>query len=209
LTIFTSFLTLFHNGTPTIEIHLLFITFLAFCTVNLQTSLAVCINMNIHSSSQGIATLIGIPLSEERHQKDFSYSVTLFEKKCLPQPKLLLSSSVAPLAAILLSLSFMALMAAKAAQLRLMVCERFFPSAAEERAEYLHGEILRKREGRKRKGKDDDSLPSLYLKVLIMPIAAYVCTSLRVALHRHCLLFQPRFWFPLLFRPKGDPPCVA
>ncbi|XP_056300759.1 dendritic cell-specific transmembrane protein [Pseudoliparis swirei] len=134
-------------------------------------------------SITGIATLIGIPLSEERHQKDFSYSVTLFEKKCLPQPKLLLSSSVAPLAAILLSLSFMALMAAKAAQLRLMVCERFFPSAAEERAEYLHGEILRKREGRKRKGKDDDSLPSLYLK--------------------------PRFWFPLLFRPKGDPPCVA
>ncbi|XP_034384394.1 dendritic cell-specific transmembrane protein [Cyclopterus lumpus] len=130
----------------------------------------------------GIATLIGIPLGEESHQEDFSYSVTLFEKKCLPEPKLLLYNSVAPLAAILLALFFMALAAAKAAQLRLMVCERFFPGAAEERAEYLHDKILRKR-GTKRKGKGSCGLPSLYLK--------------------------PHFWLPLLFRPKEDPPSVV
>ncbi|XP_068425894.1 dendritic cell-specific transmembrane protein [Clinocottus analis] len=133
-------------------------------------------------SIKGIATLIGIPFGEESHQKDFSYSVTLFEKRCLPKPKLLLYNSVAPLAAILLTLFIMSLMAAKAAQLRLMVCERFFASAAEERVEYLHAKILRKR-GKKRKGKDNCSLTSLYLK--------------------------PHFWCPLLFRPKGDPPSVV
>ncbi|XP_039661064.1 dendritic cell-specific transmembrane protein [Perca fluviatilis] len=129
-------------------------------------------------SIKGIATLIGIPLGEENHQKDFSYSVSLFEKKCLPKPKLLLYTSVVPLAAILLTLLIMALMAAKVAQLRLMVCEQFFSTAAEERVEYLHAKILRKRV-KKKKGKNNCSLTSLYLK--------------------------PHFWCPLLFRPKENP----
>ncbi|KAL6108776.1 dcstamp [Pungitius sinensis] len=133
-------------------------------------------------SLKGIATLIGIPLGEEIHQKDFSYTVTLFEKKCLPKPKLLLYKSVVPLAAILLALFIMALMAAKVAQLRLMVCEQFFPGAAEERVKYLHAKILRKR-SKKRVGRDTCSLTSLYLK--------------------------PHFWCPLLFRPKRDPPSVV
>ncbi|XP_029307079.1 dendritic cell-specific transmembrane protein [Cottoperca gobio] len=126
----------------------------------------------------GIATLIGIPLGEENHQKDFSYSVTLFEKECLPKPKLLLYDSIVPLAAILLTLLLMALMAAKVAQLRLMVCERFFTTAAEMRAEFLHAKILRKRLKR-RKESNNCSLTSLY--------------------------FKPHFWCPLLFRPKEDP----
>lgn len=88
---------------------------------------------------------MGIPLGEENRQEDFSYSVTLFEKKCLSKPKLLLHTSVIPLAAILLTLFVMALMAAKVAQLRLMVCERFFSTATEARVEYLHAKIVRKR----------------------------------------------------------------
>ncbi|XP_068994762.1 dendritic cell-specific transmembrane protein [Embiotoca jacksoni] len=96
-------------------------------------------------SIKEIATLIVIPFGEENHQKDFSYSVTLFEKKCLPKPELLLYNSVIPLAVILLTLLIMALMAGKMSQLRLMVCDRFFTSAAEARVEYLHAKILRKR----------------------------------------------------------------
>ena len=92
--------------------------------------------------------------------------MSLFEKKCLPKPKLLLYTSVVPLAAILLTLLIMALMAAKVAQLRLMVCEQFFSTAAEERVEYLHAKILRKRV-KKKKGKNNCSLTSLYLKVCI------------------------------------------
>ncbi|XP_070768790.1 dendritic cell-specific transmembrane protein [Enoplosus armatus] len=133
-------------------------------------------------SIKGIATLIGIPFGEESHEKDFSYSVTLFEKKCLPKPKLLLYNSVVPLAAILLTLLVMSLMAAKAAQLRLMVCERFFSTAAEERVEYLHSKILRKRLKRRRE-KSICSLASLY--------------------------FKPHFWCPLLFRPREDPQSVV
>ncbi|XP_049902522.1 dendritic cell-specific transmembrane protein [Epinephelus moara] len=130
----------------------------------------------------GIATLIGIPFGEETHQKDFSYSVTLFEKQCLPKPKLLLYNSVVPLAAILLTLLIMALMAAKVAQLRLMVCEQFFSTAAEQRVQYLHAKILRKRL-KKRKEKNNCSSTSLY--------------------------FKAHFWCPLLFRPKEDPQSIV
>ncbi|KAM8734309.1 dendritic cell-specific transmembrane protein [Acanthopagrus schlegelii] len=100
-------------------------------------------------SIERIASLIGIRFVEEYHRGDFSYTVTLFEKQCLPKPKLLFSDSVVPLAAILLTLLVMALVASKVSQLRLMVCERFFSTAAEERVEYLHAKILRKRLKRK------------------------------------------------------------
>ncbi|XP_062255158.1 dendritic cell-specific transmembrane protein [Platichthys flesus] len=139
-------------------------------------------NVPLLMSIKGIATLIGLPLSEESHQKDFSFSVTLFEKKCLPKPKLLLYNSIFPLAVILLVLLIMALVAAKVTQLRLMVCERFFSTAAEERVAYLHAEILRKRLKR-RKDKNNSSLRSLIIK--------------------------PRFWCPLLFRPKQNPQSVV
>ncbi|KAM7382460.1 hypothetical protein PAMP_002187 [Pampus punctatissimus] len=127
-------------------------------------------------SIKEIATLVGIRFGEESHQKDFSYSVTLFEKKCLPKPKLLLYNSLVPLAAILLTLLFMALVAAKVAQLRLMVCERFFSTAAEQRVEYLHAKILRKRLKRSTEKANNSVLTSLIVK--------------------------PHFWCPLLFSPK-------
>ncbi|XP_042280811.1 dendritic cell-specific transmembrane protein [Thunnus maccoyii] len=129
-------------------------------------------------SIKGIATLIGIQFSEESHEKDFSYSVTLFEKKCLPKPKLLLYNSVIPLAAILLTLLIMALVAAKAAQLRLLVCEQFFAATAEQRVEYLHAKILRKRLKR-RKEKTNNSIFTT-------------------------LIIKPHFWCPLLFPSKED-----
>uniref|UniRef100_A0A672ZG04 Dendrocyte expressed seven transmembrane protein n=1 Tax=Sphaeramia orbicularis TaxID=375764 RepID=A0A672ZG04_9TELE len=113
----------------------------------------------------GIASLIGIQIAEENHHKDFSYSVTLFEEQCLPKPKLLLSSSVVPLAAILFTLLIMAAMASKASQLRLMVCERFYTTAADERAECLHAKILRKRRKRRKEETGDSSLRSVFLKV--------------------------------------------
>lgn len=119
-------------------------------------------NTHLHVSSQRIASLIGIRFVEEYHRGDFSYSVTLFEKQCLPKPKLLFSDSVVPLAAILLTLLVMALVASKVSQLRLMVCERFFSTAAEERVEYLHAKILRKRLKRRM-----CRLTSFYFKVSI------------------------------------------
>lgn len=109
-------------------------------------------------------TPIGIPLVQENNQDDFSYSLTLFEEKCLPKPKLLLYNSIIPLAAILLTLFVMALMASKVTQIRLLVCERFFSTAAEARVEYLHAKILRKRS----KTKGTSCLTSLCFKVCIV-----------------------------------------
>ncbi|XP_023266293.1 dendritic cell-specific transmembrane protein [Seriola lalandi dorsalis] len=130
----------------------------------------------------GISAVIGLPFSEEIHHKDFSYSVTLFEKKCLPKPKLLFYNSIFPLAVILVTLVVMALMAAKMSQLRLVVCERFFSSAADGRVEYLHAKILQKR----LKGKKNKNTCSL--------------TS---------LIVKPHFWCPLLFQPKEDPQVIV
>uniref|UniRef100_A0A3P9JWT6 Dendrocyte expressed seven transmembrane protein n=1 Tax=Oryzias latipes TaxID=8090 RepID=A0A3P9JWT6_ORYLA len=118
-----------------------------------------------------------VPLIQKTHEADFSFSVSLFEKKCLPEPKLQLDKSIYPLSAILLSLLIMTLFAAKVSQLRLAICERFFTAAADERVEYLHRKILRKR-FKTRLEEDDCSLKSLILK--------------------------PHFWFPLLFRPKNN-----
>lgn len=90
-------------------------------------------------------TLIGRPVHQEVQEEDFSYSVTLFEDECLPTPRLLLHASLIPLAVILAILVFMILMVAKVAQLRLLVCEWFFPITADARVEYLHAKILKKR----------------------------------------------------------------
>ncbi|XP_077431643.1 dendritic cell-specific transmembrane protein [Vanacampus margaritifer] len=118
-------------------------------------------------SLKGIATLIGVHLSEENHQKDFSYSVTLFEKQCLPKPTLLLHNSVVPLAAILLTLLVMAPVAAKLGQIRLMVCERFYCTEAEERIKYLHAKILRKRFKKRREKESSNSFTLLITKVWV------------------------------------------
>uniref|UniRef100_A0A3B4BG93 Dendritic cell-specific transmembrane protein-like domain-containing protein n=1 Tax=Periophthalmus magnuspinnatus TaxID=409849 RepID=A0A3B4BG93_9GOBI len=68
-----------------------------------------------------VASLVGISLNEENHTTDFSYSITLFEKQCLPKPKLLLFNSIAPLVVILLMLLVMAATSGKLSHLRLMV----------------------------------------------------------------------------------------
>nr|XP_057909519.1 dendritic cell-specific transmembrane protein [Doryrhamphus excisus] len=128
-------------------------------------------------SLKGVATLIGIQLAEENHQKDFSYSVTLFEKECLPNPKPMLYSSVFSLAAILLILLMMAPAAAKAVQFKLLVFERFYSNAAEERIKYLHGKILRERSTSGREKAQNRSF--------------------------HSLISKPHFWCPLLF-PEED-----
>uniref|UniRef100_A0A3P8XJL1 Dendritic cell-specific transmembrane protein-like domain-containing protein n=1 Tax=Esox lucius TaxID=8010 RepID=A0A3P8XJL1_ESOLU len=110
-------------------------------------------------------TLIGVPISKDIQRRDFSYKVSLFEKKCLPNPRLLLWDSILPLVGILTPLLIMALMSAKLTQIRLMVCQQFFSTNADERAEYLHAKILRKRSRRERKGKaEESSLRSLIRK---------------------------------------------
>lgn len=110
-------------------------------------------------SLQVITNLV-LPVWAEKSQTDFFYSVTLFEKKCLPKPKLLLYNSILPLAAILLALFVMALMASKVAQIRLLLCEHFFSAVTEARVEYLHAKILRKRSQKR-----TCRLTSLYSKV--------------------------------------------
>ncbi|XP_056142923.1 dendritic cell-specific transmembrane protein [Lampris incognitus] len=149
-------------------------------TLTTQLSEQRPFNVSMVMNIMGTETIIGIATKVENHRKDFSYSFTLFEKKCLPKPKLLLSNSIAPLAVILTALMIMSLMAGKLAQLRLMVCECFFSSSAERRVEHLHAKILRKRSKRKEANADESDLRSL--------------------------IFKPHFWCPLLFRPREDAP---
>ncbi|XP_061674915.1 dendritic cell-specific transmembrane protein [Syngnathoides biaculeatus] len=115
---------------------------------------------------KGGVTLIGVQLGEEEnHHQDFSFSITLFEKQCLPKPKLLLNNSVVSLAGILLTLLIMAPVAAKGLQIRLMVCERFYCTAAEERIRYLHAKILRKRLKKTRENENNNIFKALITKL--------------------------------------------
>lgn len=142
-------------------------------------------------------TLVGKPIHKKVQEEDFSYSVTLFERECLPTPKLLLHGSVVPLTVILTILVIMILVVAKVAQLRLLVCERFFPIAAEARVEHLHAKILR---NRLKKRPPNVTSPSSKVVCLRSP-AVYVLTWWVIYLS----LFQLRFLFPLIFRPKKIP----
>ncbi|KAM3873497.1 dendritic cell-specific transmembrane protein [Diretmus argenteus] len=146
---------------------------LSYCfvdTVTTRLSELEPFNIPLIMNITHIPLFIGIRTWENKEQRDFSYSVTLFEKQCLPQPQLLLYNSLAPLGAILTALLIMATVAAKLTQLRLMVCERFFSSAAEERVEHLHATILRKRTKGRRANADERSLRSIVFKVCM---AAY------------------------------------
>ncbi|XP_038848653.1 dendritic cell-specific transmembrane protein-like [Salvelinus namaycush] len=114
-------------------------------------------------------SIIGVPISEEINRRDFSYQVSIFEKSCLPKPRLVLYDSILPLVVLLAALLSMALMSAKLTQIRLMVCEQFFSTNAEERVEFLHAKILKKRSRKEGNGKaEESSLRSLIKKVCII-----------------------------------------
>ncbi|XP_059423092.1 dendritic cell-specific transmembrane protein [Carassius carassius] len=119
------------------------------------------------------ATLfLGLPVDENAKGANFSYTVSLFEKKCLPEPELWLYQSLVPLSVVLALLVVLILLSSQMVQLRVVLSEQFFSDVAEKRASYLHAKILRKR--CKSKAEEHDGA----LKTLAM---------------------QPSFWCPLLF----------
>lgn len=79
----------------------------------------------------------------------FSYSIEMFKKECLPQPSLLLSQSLAPLAAILIVLVVMGLLSPKFLQAKVLLIERFYSESAADRIQRLHAKIVRKRSKKK------------------------------------------------------------
>ncbi|KAG5857094.1 hypothetical protein ANANG_G00014920 [Anguilla anguilla] len=120
----------------------------------------------------------GIPIPEDRKRKeDFSFSVALFEKECLPEPRLLLYQSVVPLAVILIFLVVLGLLSGKLTQLKLLVSAEFYGENADKRVQYLHAKILR---GRSKTKLND---PRSVLKTLLK---------------------KTSFWFPIFFRHQKD-----
>uniref|UniRef100_A0A8C1LYW0 Dendrocyte expressed seven transmembrane protein n=1 Tax=Cyprinus carpio TaxID=7962 RepID=A0A8C1LYW0_CYPCA len=92
------------------------------------------------------ATLfLGLPVEENAKGANFSYTVSLFEKKCLPEPELWLYQSLVPLSVVLALLVVLILLSSQMVQLRVVLSEQFFSDVAEKRAAYLHAKILRKR----------------------------------------------------------------
>ncbi|XP_067304156.1 dendritic cell-specific transmembrane protein [Pseudorasbora parva] len=119
------------------------------------------------------ATLfLGLPVEENAKGANFSYTVSLFEKKCLPEPELWLYQSLVPLSVVLGFLVVLILLSSQMVQLRVVLSEQFFSDVAKKRAAYLHAKILRKRCKSKTEEREGD------LKTLAM---------------------QSNFWCPLLF----------
>uniref|UniRef100_A0A672SVP5 Dendrocyte expressed seven transmembrane protein n=1 Tax=Sinocyclocheilus grahami TaxID=75366 RepID=A0A672SVP5_SINGR len=122
------------------------------------------------------ATLfLGLPVDENVKEANFSYTVSLFEKKCLPEPELWLYQSLVPLTVVLALLLVLILLSSQMVQLRVLLSEQFFSDVAEKRAAYLHEKILRKR----CKTKAEEHEGGL--------------TTLTI---------QPGFWCPLLFHKQ-------
>nr|XP_055067112.1 dendritic cell-specific transmembrane protein [Misgurnus anguillicaudatus] len=120
------------------------------------------------------ATLfLGLSVEENAKWANFSYTVSLFEKKCLPEPELWLYRSLVPLSLVLVFLLFLSLLSSQLTQLRVLLSEQFYSDVAERRAAYLHAKILKKRH--KYKADKGD------LKTSVM---------------------QPSFWCPLLFHKR-------
>ncbi|XP_042629022.1 dendritic cell-specific transmembrane protein [Cyprinus carpio] len=126
------------------------------------------------------ATLfLGLPVVGNATGADFSYTVSLFEKKCLPEPELWLYQSLVPLTVVLALLLVLILLSSQMVQLRVLLSEQFFSDVAEKRAAYLHEQILRKR----CKTKAEEHEGSLTT-----------------------LAMQPSFWCPLLFHKQRTNP---
>ncbi|KAF4102840.1 hypothetical protein G5714_015723 [Onychostoma macrolepis] len=126
------------------------------------------------------ATLfLGLAVDENAKGANFSYTVSLFEKKCLPEPELWLYQSLVPLSVVLVLLVVLILLSSQMVQLRVVLSEQFFSDVAEKRAAYLHAKILRKR--CKAKAVEHEGA----LKTLAM---------------------QPSFWCPLLFHKHRTNP---
>ncbi|KAJ8353789.1 hypothetical protein SKAU_G00213560 [Synaphobranchus kaupii] len=99
----------------------------------------------VMNAREDIFVLDIIHVSGRYKKGDFSFSVALFEKECLPEPSLLLYQSVIPLAVILVILVILGLLSSKLMQLKLLVSSEFYGDNADERVEYLHAKILRSR----------------------------------------------------------------
>ncbi|KAK2902648.1 hypothetical protein Q8A67_007361 [Cirrhinus molitorella] len=127
---------------------------------------------------QRATTFLGLPVDESAKGANFSYTVSLFEKKCLPEPQLWLHQSLVPLSVVLALLVVLILLSSQMLQLRVVLSEQFFSDVAEKRAAYLHAKILRKRG--KTKAEEKGALKTLAM--------------------------QPSFWCPLLFHKKRTNP---
>ncbi|XP_021415404.2 dendritic cell-specific transmembrane protein [Oncorhynchus mykiss] len=134
---------------------------------------SINLKMNLNEDN----SIVFIPLPGGAIMKDFSYTFTLFQEDCLPQPSLLLSRSLVPLSVILVVLLVLDLLSAKMGQLKLLVSEQFYNDNADQRVQQLHAKISHKR-------------------------AKTRPPTKRTALLR--LLKQKSFWFPLFFHTAKE-----
>lgn len=94
--------------------------------------------------------------------------MSLFEKKCLPEPELWLFQSLVPLSVVLALLLILILLSTQMVQLRVVLSEQFFSDVAEKRAAYLHAKILRKRHKTKVEKHEKD------LKTLAVQVSRFI-----------------------------------
>nr|XP_023666822.1 dendritic cell-specific transmembrane protein [Paramormyrops kingsleyae]XP_023666832.1 dendritic cell-specific transmembrane protein [Paramormyrops kingsleyae]XP_023666842.1 dendritic cell-specific transmembrane protein [Paramormyrops kingsleyae] len=131
-------------------------------------------NVPLKVSSTEEKTIIGINFQDNRESRDFSYSVALFEEKCLPNPTLMTYNSTVPLSVILVVLAFLALLSGKLQQVRLLLSTKLYSQASDKRVQYLHSEIVLDRQT------DRNAQKTALMK----------------------RLREASFWFPILFHDK-------
>lgn len=135
--------------------------------------------LSISPSFSKEATLfLGLAVDENEKGANFSYTVSLFEKKCLPEPELWFYQSLVPLSVVLALLVVLILLSSQIVQLRVVLSEQFFSDVAEKRAAYLHAKILRKR-CKTKAAEHGGALKTLAMQVGHMFSTKYIQTSLK------------------------------
>lgn len=121
-----------------------------------------------------------VPVEESAKWANFSYTVSLFEKKCLPEPELWLHRSLVPLSLVLVFLLFLSLLSSQLTQLRVLLSEQFYSDVAERRTAYLHAKILKKRHKYKADELEGD-LKTSVMQVCTLYFKVQCCTFSKIS----------------------------
>lgn len=93
-----------------------------------------------------------------------SFSISLFESHCISTPRLLFTKTWFPISLILATLVILGLLSSLLMQLKILVSAAFYPSVEEQRIQYLHAKLMKRRLKQPR-GEDKRKLSSYYTKV--------------------------------------------
>nr|XP_048313397.1 dendritic cell-specific transmembrane protein [Myodes glareolus] len=102
---------------------------------HLQSLPGLEVHLKLHGERRGTQDII----------HDSPFNISMFERSCIPKPRLTVSETWVPLSIILAALTVLGLLSSMLMQLKILVSGAFYPGVERERIQYLHAKLLKKR----------------------------------------------------------------